>query len=569
MERPLRVKALHDWSYERLGETMTAMLARSLIVALALACACGDDGAPPPPDPIRYGAIGPLTGDAGRTGFRFGAASAATQIEDANPLTDWYLWTRPIADGGLGKGREFIGDAVGGYTRAVADVGLAAEQHLDSYRFSVEWARVEPTRGVWDEAAFAHYGEVLDALIARGIRPMITIHHFSNPLWVVDPRDPTCAEHPTPGTPTDTNLCGLGSAGGAAIVLEMAELAGELARRYGDRVDEWATLNEPVNYLLASYGIGTFPPGRFTIGQLLTQFIPIVRDYLAAHAAMYDAIKAADTTDADGDTVAAAVGLTLSVVDWQAAGLNQLSTAPLDVAARDKITYVYHYLAVDAFVRGTFDADVDGTGEEAHPEWRGKLDWLGVQYYFRAGVTGQSTAIRELGLTPCFGNFDFGACLPPLDPTYCVPTMGYEFYAPGMYTILTAMAARYPGLPLVVTESGIATDTGARRAENIVRILEQIDRAKRDGVDVRGFYYWSLYDNFEWAEGFRPHFGLYRVTRPGFERTATEGATVLGAIAGARTLDTDTRKQYGGDGAMTPEPGVPAVVERCGALYEE
>jgi len=540
------------------------MPSRTALAALIVLCACGDDGTQAPPAPISYRAIGPLTGEAGKTGFRFGAASAATQIEDTNPLTDWYLWTKPVADGGLGKGREFVGEAVGGYTRALDDVQLAADQHLDSYRFSIEWARVEPTRDVWDEAAFAHYGAVLDALRAQGIRPMITIHHFSNPLWIADPRDPVCARS---GGPTNTNLCGLGSPGGVQIVAEMAELAGELARRYGDRVDEWATLNEPVNYLLAAYGIGSFPPGRFTLTSLFTEFIPIVRDYLAAHAAMYDAIKANDTVDADGDGVAAAVGLTLSVADWQAAGMNQPSTDPRDLAARDKIIYVYHHLAVDAFVRGTFDADLDGTGEESHPEWLGKLDWLGVQYYFRAGVTGQSMAIRELALSPCFGAFDFGACLRPIDPTYCVPTMGYEFYAPGIYTILKDLSARYPSLPLVVSESGLATDTGARRAENIVRVLEQVERARQEGADVRGYYYWSLYDNFEWAEGFRPHFGLYSVARPSFARTATEGATVLGAIAGTRTLTTDARKQYGGDGPMTPEPGVPATVDLCGSLY--
>lgn len=542
-------------------------------LAVAVAClasvACGDDGGSPPPAPISYAPIGSLTGEAGRGGFRFGAASAATQIEDMNPLTDWYLWTRPVAEGGLGKGREFIGEAVGGYTRAIADVGLAADLNLDSYRFSIEWARVEPTRDVWDEAAFAHYGEVLDALAARGIRPLITVHHFSNPVWIADPRDPICANATPPGTPTDTNLCGLGGPGGPLVVEEMAELAGELARRYGDRVDEWATLNEPVNYLLASYGIATFPPGRFTIGSLFTDFIPIVRDFLEAHARMYDAIAAADTIDADGDGDAAAIGLTLSVADWQPAGGGRPSTDPRDTAAADKLTYVYHYMAIDAFTRGTFDADVDGTGEEPHPDWMDRLDWLGVQYYFRAGVTGQSQAIRELGLTPCFGTFDFGACLRPADPTFCVPTMGYEFYAPGLHTILMAMSARYPDLPLVVTEAGIATDTGARRAENVVRVLEQIERARTAGADVRGYYYWSLYDNFEWAEGYRPHFGLYRVDLPSLDRTATEGATVLSAIAAARALTTAQRQQYGGDGPMTPEPGVPAEVQTCGALYPD
>jgi beta-glucosidase len=486
---------------------MLAARALACPVALALAVtACGDDPAPPPPLP--FGAIGPLTGDAGRAGFRFGAASAATQIEDGNTLTDWYLWTRPVAEGGLGKGREFVGDAVDGYTRAIDDLALVEATNLDSYRFSIEWARVEPTRDTWDEAAFAHYRAQLDAMVARGIRPMITIHHFSNPLWVADPRATDCA-----GGPSDTNLCGLGSAGGAQIVDEMAELAGELARRYGDRVDEWATLNEPVNYLLAAYGIGQFPPGRITVGQLLTDFVPVVRDYLAAHARMYDAIKAADTTDADGDGVVAAVGLTLSIADWTAAGGNLPSTDPRDVAARDKVTYLYHHLAIDALTAGMFDANLDGTPDEPQPTWRNKLDWLGLQYYFRTGVTGQSQAIRELGLTPCFGAFDFGSCLPPTDPTFCVPTMGYEFYAPGLGAIITQMAGRYPGLPLVISESGIATDVGARRAENIVRALEQIAAAKAAGADVRGFYYWSLTDNFEWAEGYRPHFGLYAVDR--------------------------------------------------------
>ncbi|MEZ4402832.1 MAG: family 1 glycosylhydrolase [Kofleriaceae bacterium] len=543
---------------------------RRIPIALALIAgvtACGDDGGPTPPGPVTYPAMGPLTGAAGRGGFRFGAASAATQIEDANPTTDWYLWTQPVTAGGLGHGRAFVGDAAGGYTRAVDDVALLTATHLDSYRMSVEWARVEPTRGQWDEAAFAHYGQVLDALVAAGVRPMLTVHHFSNPVWVADPRDPTCLNNPTPGQPTDQNLCGLGGAGGPQVIEAMAAYAGELARRYGDRVDEWGTLNEPINYLLAAYGIGVFPPGRNTITALFTDFVPVVRDYLSAHAAMYAAIKANDTIDADGDGVAAAVGLTLSVADWEASAGNAPSTAPADLAARDKVTYLYHYLAVDALTQGGFDPDLDGVLDEPHPTWRGTVDWLGVQYYFRAGVTAQTQAIRALGLTPCFGAFDFGACLPPEDATLCVPDMGYEFYAPGLGKILTAMGARYPAVPLVVSEAGIATAVGARRAENIVRVLEQIDQARAAGVDVRGYYHWSLCDNFEWAEGFGPRFGLYAVDRATFARSPTTGATVLAEIAGARTLTTAQREAYGGAGPMTPEPGVPAQVGTCSELY--
>ena len=525
---------------------------RAFVLGVCLfgaAGACGDDGVST--EPMTFGTIGPLAGDAGRGSFRFGAASAATQIEDMNPRTDWWAWTAPEDQGGLGKGAAFVGDAVKGYTKALDDVQLVEDMGLDSYRFSIEWARIEPKRDEIDEAAIAHYREELEALAARGIRPLVTLHHFSNPVWVADPRDIACA-----AGPTDDNLCGLGHpTGGPLIIDEMAEHAALIAQRFGDLVDEWGTVNEPVNYLFASYGVGIFPPGRMTIFAIESDFVPVLRDYVEAHVRMYDAIKANDTIDADGDGMAAVVGLSLSVADWQPARANVRSSHPDDLAARDRLVYFFHYAMVDALESGMFDADLDGSGEEPHPSWAGKLDWLGLQYYFRAGVTAATAILpAPVGLTPCLNAIDLGACLTTPDPTFCVPQMGYEFWPDGLRTILIDFKLRYPALPFVVTEAGIATDVGARRAENIVRVLEAIARARdENGVDVRGYYHWSLTDNFEWAEGFAPHFGLYRVDYTTYDRTPTEGADVLGAIAKARTLTTQQRARYGGLGPMTPD----------------
>jgi beta-glucosidase len=503
------------------------------------------------PEAIAFGSPGSLTKPEGKGTFRFGAATAAAQIEDGLTENDWYFWTLSNDNGGLDKGEAFVGDAVRGYTNAIQDVGLIRQTNLDSYRFSVDWSRVEPKRDEINEAALTHYSELLDELKRSGIRPMITIHHFSSPIWVDDFRLDEC----DPATPiTDQNLCGWGHPSGAdAIIEELGEHAALLAQRFGDRVDDWCTLNEPINYLLASYGIGLFPPGR---SYLLTDFevlVDIYRNYLRAHIAIYDAIKANDLIDADGDGIAADVGFSLSVIDLVPTRMGSISDDPDDIAARDRIEYIYHYLYVDSIINGSFDNDLDGTPDEEHPDWKGKVDWLGVQYYFRTGVSATPPLIPRLNLIFCFDRFDLGSCLDREDETKWVPTMGYEYYEPGIYNVLKTMGARYPSLPLVVTEAGIATTVGERRAENIVRTLEQVERAIKEGVDVRGYYHWSLMDNFEWAEGYEPRFGLYTVDLQTYSRTATKGAEVYGEIAKDRLITTKHRETYGGVGPMTPE----------------
>jgi beta-glucosidase len=519
-------------------------------VCLFLACtACSG------PADISYSMMGPLAAPAGKGSFRFGVATAATQIEDMNTNTDWYVFTEPKAQGGLGNGTDFVGDAVHGYTMALDDIQLLKDLHVDSYRFSIEWARVEPQRGVFDQAAIAHYDAIVNALRAANIRPLITLHHFSNPIWVDDPRDPKCMNGPT-----STNLCGLDHPqGGPLVIAEMETFARTMAQHFGDRVDEWGTVNEPINYLLASYGVGQFPPGKALLISNFDQFIGVVRNYISAHARMYNAIKAADTVDADGDGVAASVGMSLSVAEWVPSQGHALSTDPADVMARDNIVYVFHHLWPDSVLNGTFDSGLTGTPNEMHPEWKGTLDWLGLQYYARMGVSGSPGLFPVVNATPCFAPLDDGACVPPTDPTLCVPAMGYEYYAQGLFNVLSDASKRWPSLPLVVTESGIATKVGERRAANVVRALEQIDRARTAGADVRGYYHWSLYDNFEWANGFAPKFGLYSVDESGsYARTATLGTTVMGQITGARKLTSSLRAQWGGTGAMVPE-GAPAA----------
>ncbi len=530
------------------------MRARALLcLALAAACGSGNDHSP-----IDFGTFGPLAGSAGKGSWRFGVATAATQIEDMNTSTDWYQWTLPNGSGGLGHGAAFVGDATDGYTMDLSDVSLVKALGVDSYRFSIEWARIEPVQGQIDEDAIAHYRAELMALAAMGIHPLVTVHHFSNPIWVDDPAGINCD-----GGPSSTNLCGLAGSGAPQIIQAMADHATLLGQRFGDLVDEWGTVNEPINYLLAAYGVGFFPPGVSLVTDI-PSFATVIRNYLSAHAAMYKALKAADTVDADGDGVAASVGMSMNVVDWVPTRGHALSTNPDDIAAVARMEYVYHYLWIDSIENGTFDSTLSGTPDEQHPEFLGTLDWLGVQYYQRGGVSAENPLIGPpLSLAPCYAGIDSGQCLAAPDTSYCVPTMGYEGFTDGIHDVLVDLSKRYPTLAMVVTEAGIATDTGTRRAENIIRVLESVTRARDEGVDVRGYYHWSLTDNFEWINGFAPHFGLYSVDYSSYTRTPTEGATVYQAIVGARQVTSAQREQFGGTGHMTAETGYTADDPLC------
>lgn len=492
--------------------------------------------------------MGSSSAPSGEGSFRFGVSSSATQIEDANTGTDWYRWTDPD---GLGKS-PFVGDASGGYTNALADVDLIARLGVDSYRFGIEWARIEPKRDVIDEAAIKHYSDFIDALVDRGIRPMVTIHHFASPVWVDDPADAGCANGPT-----DANLCGLDHpVGGKLVVDEMAEHARLLADRFGDRVDEWVTVNEPMGYMTFSHAFGVGPPGKANLNPAgLPKFANALRNYLNGHAAMYRALKRYDRVDADHDRRTASVGVTTGTQEYVPVRDGKVSTDPRDIAAVTRFRDYFDFKFTDALWRGRFDADLDGTWDESHPGWRGTLDWLGPQMYARQGVYDPAQTPDQAPYPIIDVGFCATApCLPAVDESYWVPTMGYSAYPQGLYRVLKDTAKRYPGLPLIVTESGIASESGVRRAEHMVRSLEQISHLRADGVDVRGYYHWALMDNFEWLSGYPPLFGLYRVDRDTMTRTPTEAATVYARITDGREVTAPLRDTYGGDGPMSPEP---------------
>ena len=371
-------------------------------------------------------------------GFVWGTATAAHQIEGGNWNNDWWAWEHapgtPCA--------EPSGDACDSWNRADDDVALVADMGLGSYRFSVEWSRIEPEEGEWSHAAVDHYRRLCDALRAQGIDPTVTFHHFTTPRWVSARggwEDPATAER---------------------FAAFCHRLAGEL----GDGMARACTINEPNIVAAAGWLLGFFPPGK-TDPDLRLRVNDVFVD---AHRRAVEAIRAA----APG----VPVGLTLSMTEHTPVDGGEQAAAAMEKEMED--------VFLDA---------VDGD------------DFLGVQTYSRMRIGPGGMVGPEDGV-------------PVLD-------MGYEYWPQALEACLRR-AWTYTGgrVPLIVTENGIGTTDDAQRIAYVHAALEGVLRALADGVDVRGYTYWSLLDNFEWAYGYRPRFGLVSVDRATFARTPKPSA---------------------------------------------
>ncbi|MEK6608636.1 MAG: family 1 glycosylhydrolase, partial [Myxococcota bacterium] len=249
--------------------------------------------------------------------------------------------------------------------------------------------------------------------------------------------------------------------------------------------------------------------------------------------------------------------VTMSMMDFQPGPSDDAEVAAANQRAAAATTYVFNTYQPDAIVGGTFDDDLDGESDEDHPEWTGKLDFLGFQYYARVFVA-DFPVLAPLDILPCFAELDdaFPGLIKqvgcPEPAAEDVTQTGLAHYPPGIAAVGRALADRYPGLDLVVTENGIATTSGRRRAQSVVRHLAALAPLVEEGVPLRGYYHWSLLDNFEWALGYRPRFGLYDVDFATQARTLNEGGAVFGVIAATGGISQDFLDDYA-SGPMAPK----------------
>ncbi|MFD0261483.1 GH1 family beta-glucosidase [Kitasatospora indigofera] len=437
--------------------------------------------------------------------FLWGSATAAYQIEgaaaeDGRTPSIWDTFSHT-------PGKTYQGDtgdvATDHYHRFREDVALMAELGLKAYRFSISWPRVQPTgRGPAVERGLDFYRALVDELLAAGIEPVATLYHWDLPQDLEDL--------------------------GGWTVRETAERFGEYAaiaaRALGDKVKFWTTLNEPWCSAFLGYGSGVHAPGRTDPADALRA----AHHLNLAHGRAVAALRAELPADAK-------VSVTLNLHQVRA-----LTASPADLDAARRIDAVGNRVFTGPILEGGYPADL--RADTAHlVDWDAlvqpgdeavigaPIDVLGINYYsptlVSAPAEGEELAPGEAARNDAHGASDHSPWpgseqvvfhLPPGELT----AMNWAIDPSGLYDLITDVSRRHPGLPLMITENGAAFEDTVnaegevldpRRIDYVHRHLAAVHRAIADGADVRGYFLWSLLDNFEWSYGYSRRFGAVYV----------------------------------------------------------
>lgn len=421
--------------------------------------------------------------------FLWGAATSSHQIEGENRFNDWWAWE---AEGKI-EGKVISGRATDHWNRFKEDLRLAASLGLNSYRFSVEWSRFEPKPGEWSKEAEDWYDALISECERLGLEPMLTLHHFTLPQWLADQ-----------GGLLNTDFPAL-----------FQKFTSRIARRYGARVPLWCTVNEPITLVVGQYLGGFMPPAKFA-----PRFIPVAcqnlfRAHVAAYETLHSEIKKRSGPWKDKPLM---VGFAHNMIDFQPSR----AWHPLERMSAWMFRRFYNRSWLDAVMGKTQHFGMRGLVPHAGQvrEARGKktADFIGVNYYTKCYLHwGGDRSKQEFSLPEFF----------PVGVNFHGPyddksDLGWAVHPAGLGRILR-FVSRY-GLPIFITENGIADADDSRRAAYLSSHLLEVARAIERGMDIRGYYHWSLVDNFEWIKGFWPRFGLVEIDYDSFSRKTRESA---------------------------------------------
>jgi beta-glucosidase len=390
-------------------------------------------------------------------GFAWGVATSAHQVEGGCTNNQWTAWEKL----GRIKSGDQVGLACDWWRNAERDFDLARSLGVNALRLSVEWSRIEPEEGQWDESALLRYRHMLLALRDRGIRPFVTLHHFTNPLWFENK----------------------GAFESPESVPRFERYMRRVVSALGDLCSDWCTFNEPNVYASLGYFLGEFPPGRKA---RFLQLAQVTRNLCLAHAAAYRAIH--------GLQPEASVGWAQHYVVFKP----RRPESALDRWLCGFIDRRFNDNFAESIATGTAPFPLNKLGHSL-PEVKGTCDYVGINYYsrLRAGFHFNSpqTMFFQLTVPPHKPQGDRGVELP---------------YGEAFPQGLRRAVERFKPFnkPVYILENGVPDRDDRIRPWVLQSSVEQMEGLLREGVDLRGYFYWSLTDNFEWNEGWHLRFGL-------------------------------------------------------------
>jgi beta-glucosidase len=422
-------------------------------------------------------------------GFLWGSATAAHQVEGNNSNNDW--WASEQA----GRLPYKSGLACDQYNRYDEDFALLAELGQNSHRLSIEWSRIEPRPGELDHEAIDHYRKVLESLRRHGLEPIVTLHHFTNPLWLAERAGWQRRD----------------------VVGPFARYARRMAQEYGDLVRYWVTLNEPGVYASQGWILGVWPPHRASD---LRGAFTVLRNMALAHGRAYHAMKSVQPS--------AHIGV---AHHWRLFDpADPLRRADRLIAAiRNRLMNLAFPIAIR---QGRL---IPPLGNGRRIPWLANTeDWVGLNYYTR----------EHDHFDPRAARLGFGV---EVFPEVERNQLGWEIYPKGLERAIMAIAPPSSGREIIVTENGIPEpdNQDERRPFYLVQHLEACHRALQAGVPLRGYVHWTSLDNYEWAEGFHPRFGLVHTDFETQARTPKPSAYLFRDIIRRNGLSTEDLARYG------------------------
>jgi beta-glucosidase len=383
--------------------------------------------------------------------FLWGTATAAHQVEGGNHANDWWAWEQVP---GHIKNGDSSDPACGHYERFAEDFDLLRSLNQNAHRFSLEWSRIEPAPGEFSSAALGHYRNVLQALRDRGMEPMVTLHHFTNPTWIAEAGGwdaPSTAEY-------------------------YARFAARVTDELGDLANMWITINEPTVIAYQGYLRGEWPPGKRNLGAATRVLLNLLRGHWMA----YERIKSRHPE------------LQLGLAHHLRVFDPARPFMPQDRAVAAAFNRVFNETMLKSLRLGRLVFPLTRAGRASGP--RQSQDFIGLNYYTRELVKFNHRYRAEL----------FGQRMLP--PQALRSDLNWELYPQGLYRTLRSLGREQ--LPIYVTENGIADGRDAHRPEYLLTHVSAMHRAIKAGSPVRGYFHWTCFDNFEWAEGYSAKFGL-------------------------------------------------------------